>query len=134
MKVKKLLLIAMIASVLTLLCATSTSAVWFQDPVVGIVWIHPDGTRAIGGSYWLDPDQNGISEKYYFDSNGALLISTGTPDFCVVNEKGQWYDPGTGRVYVSTNKVVESAHLGPNPNQAPIINDVQQFTTNDLDQ
>ena len=133
MKVKKLLLIAMIASVLTIGYATTTSATWLQDPAVGIVWIHPDGTRAVNGSFWLDPDQNGISEKYYFDSNGALLISTGTYDYCAVNEKGQWYDPGTGRVYISTNKVVESAHIGPTPNQAPIINDVQTFSEDYLD-
>ena len=134
MKMKKFLLILMVVSILCVSNASVASAVWFHDPAVGTVWIHPDGTRAFGGWYWLDPDQNGISEKYYFDLNGALFVNRGTPDYCVVNEQGQWYDPGTGRIYISTNKVVESAHIGPNPNQAPIINEVQQLTASDLNQ
>ena len=134
MKIKKLLLIGMVVAALTVCNASVASAGWLHDPLVGTVWVHPDGTRAFGGWYWLDPDQNGISEKYYFALNGALFVSRGTPDYCAVNEQGQWYDPGTGRVYISTNKVVESAHIGPSPNQAPIINYVEQLTASDLNQ
>ena len=134
MKIKKLLLIGMVVAALTVCNASVASAGCLHDPLVGTVWVHPDGTRAFGGWYWLDPDQNGISEKYYFDLNGALFVSRGTPDYCAVNEQGQWYDPGTGRVYISTNKVVESAHIGPSPNQAPIINYVEQLTASDLNQ
>ena len=49
-----------------------------------------DGTYVQNGWQWLDGNQDGIAECYYFDGNGWMLSSTTTPDGYRVNENGAW--------------------------------------------
>ncbi|MBQ7535704.1 MAG: hypothetical protein IJT43_08810 [Stomatobaculum sp.] len=49
-----------------------------------------DGTKAKDGWYWLDDDGDGISECFYFDENGALLVSGTAKDGALTDEKGRW--------------------------------------------
>ncbi|MDD3252660.1 MAG: hypothetical protein PHV18_08880 [Lachnospiraceae bacterium] len=53
-----------------------------------------DGTSPSNGWQWIDGNADGISESYYFDSNGWLLADTTTPDGYTVNEKGAWVQNG----------------------------------------
>lgn len=56
-------------------------------------YANDDGTFARNGWYWIDGNADGISECYYFDANGLLLVNTSTPDGWIVNENGAWsYD------------------------------------------
>ena len=53
-----------------------------------------DGTYAQNGWQWLDGNQDGIAECYYFDSTGWLLSDITTPDGYHVNEDGAWISAG----------------------------------------
>lgn len=49
-----------------------------------------DGSYAKDCWTWLDGNQDGISECYYFDGNGYMLANTVTPDGYLVNGDGAW--------------------------------------------
>lgn len=49
-----------------------------------------DNTYAADGWYWIDGDQDGMEECYYFDKNGQMLADTRTPDGFQVNSDGFW--------------------------------------------
>ena len=68
---------------------------------------------------WIDRNNDGVSECYYFDTSGYCLINTVTPDSYYVNPSGAWVVNGVvqtktadtavsntfGLVDVVTNKV-----------------------------
>ena len=54
-----------------------------------------DNTSAADGWYWIDGDQDGVSECYYFDKDGYMLSSTTTPDGYKVDGSGAWVENGT---------------------------------------
>lgn len=54
-----------------------------------------NGSTYLTGWQWLDGNGDGISECYYFDYNGWLLVNTTTPDGSTVNENGAWTVNGT---------------------------------------
>ena len=54
------------------------------------------------GWEWIDGDNDGVAEKYYFDQNGWLVTGTVTPDGFTVNAEGAWVDGGNVRIMVST--------------------------------
>ena len=62
-----------------------------------------DNTYASNGWYWLDGNNDGVSECYYFDNNGWLLTNTTTPDGYTVNENGAWVKDGV--IMATTIKV-----------------------------
>lgn len=53
-----------------------------------------DGTYAGNGWYWLDGNQDGTAECYYFDEAGWMLADMVTPDGYTVNENGAWIQNG----------------------------------------
>ncbi len=73
---------------------------WYQlDPSEDYLMEH----YAQGGWYWIDGDQNGIAELYYFDANGWLLTDAIAPDGSYVNSNGAWEIDGVVQVsYLQT--------------------------------
>ena len=53
-----------------------------------------DGTYANNGWQWIDGNNDGTAECYYFDTNGWLLTNTVTPDGFNVNADGAWVNNG----------------------------------------
>lgn len=53
-----------------------------------------NGTYASNGWQWIDGDNDGVAESYYFDEEGWLLTNTTTPDGYQVNENGAWMENG----------------------------------------
>ena len=53
-----------------------------------------DGTYASNGWQWIDGNNDGVAECYYFDTNGWLLTNTVTPDGFNVNADGAWVNNG----------------------------------------
>jgi len=43
-----------------------------------------------GGWYWIDGNNDGIAECYYFTDNGYLVVGGKTPDGSLVNSSGAW--------------------------------------------
>ena len=62
--------------------AGDNAARWWYD--------NGDNTWAANGWRWIDGNQDGVSECYYFDAEGWLLTSTTTPDGYNVNADGAW--------------------------------------------
>lgn len=53
-------------------------------------YYNDDNTSAADGWYWIDGDQDGLEECYYFDKNGFMMADTRTPDGFQVNSDGFW--------------------------------------------
>ena len=69
---KRLALMTMAA---TILAATPAYAgQWMQDGN-GWWWRNDDGSYPTAQWQWIDGDADGISERYYFNENGELVIS-----------------------------------------------------------
>ena len=64
-------------------------AAWRLDDT-GYYWQNTDGSYPAGGWAWLDGNEDGVAECYYFDAAGYLLTSGTTPDGYTVNEGGAW--------------------------------------------
>ena len=56
---------------------------WYGTNAAGTTWYH-DGWQ------WIDGNKDGISECYYFASNGYIVTNGKTPDGYDVNADGQW--------------------------------------------
>ena len=49
-----------------------------------------DGSYPKGRWAWIDTDNDGMAESFYFDENGYVLRNTTTPDGYQVNRIGAW--------------------------------------------
>lgn len=88
-----------LASVLMNLCfgMTAWAAGWRMgaEPNDNRWWYdYEDGTYAKSGWQWLDGNQDGTAECYYFDSEGWMAADTVTPDGYQVNRDGAWVENG----------------------------------------
>ena len=95
MKKKWLLLIVMAVSIL--MSMTAFAGVWRTgaSPNENRWWYdNEDGTWAEGGWQWIDGNQDGTAECYYFDSEGWMAADTRTPDGYQVNSDGAWVENG----------------------------------------
>lgn len=64
----------------------------------GYWWQNDDGSYPVNCWQWLDGNQDGISECYYFDGNGYMLANTITPDGYQVKGDGAWTVDGTVQI------------------------------------
>ena len=67
---------------------------WQQD-ATGTWWKMTGGSGYLSdGWYWIDGNNDGKVQCYYFDQNGYLVTNGTTPDGYIVNEDGAWVDGG----------------------------------------
>lgn len=84
---KKLRLLAATALISLSMSITALAGSWQSDSKRW--WYqNDDGSYPVSTWQWIDGNGDGISEKYYFDSEGYCLTDTVTPDGNIVNEKG----------------------------------------------
>ena len=70
-------------------CASAWAGTWQETD--GKWWYdNGDGSYPANGWNWIDGDNDGTSECYYFDTDGWILIGTITPDGYQVDSKGAW--------------------------------------------
>ena len=72
----------------------------------GYWWQEDDGSYPVNTWRWIDGNQDGVSECYYFDGNGYMLSNATTSDGNQVNENGAWTVDGivqTESVALDTN-------------------------------
>lgn len=85
-----------------ILCAAAFSALTgmtayagqWQSDAGGWWWQEDDGTYPVNVWKWVDGNQDGVSECYYFGQDGYMLVQTMTPDGYQVNEDGAWVKDG----------------------------------------
>ena len=68
----------------------------------GSWWYDLGNGKWAEGWEWIDGDNDGVAERYYFDGNGWLLTGTVTPDGFTVNAEGAWVDGGNVRIMVNS--------------------------------
>ncbi len=92
---------------------TAMAGSWQQDNV-GWWWKDDDGSYPKSEWRWLDGDNNGVAECYYFNESGYMLADTQTPDNYRVNASGAWVEAdGT----VHTQAAVSGPASGSQTNQ-----------------
>ena len=89
MKHRKLLTIVGTAFLTLGITVTALAGVWKQDDI-GWWYQEGDGFYPVDTWKWIDGNNDGVEECYYFDSTGYLLTSITTPDGYQVNENGAW--------------------------------------------
>ena len=78
----------------TVTVITSYAGSW-QNDGRGWWWREDNGSYPANAWFWLDGNQDGVSECYYFDGNGYMLANTVTPDGYQVNGNGAWIVNGS---------------------------------------
>lgn len=86
MKFFRLFYMTLMVSVLMMISAFAGQ--WQQDALGGR-YLKDDSSYAIGWE-WIDLNNDGIAERYFFDESGYCLINTTTPDGCMVDANGAW--------------------------------------------
>ena len=83
---------------------TAAMAGQWQSDTTGWWWQNDDGTYPVNTWQWLDGNNDGTAECYYFNDKGYMLSDTTTPDGYNVNSDGAWVQDGT----VQTQEVNKS--------------------------
>ena len=72
-----------------LMSITALAGTWKSDSI-GWWYENSDGTYPINGWQWIDGNNDGTAECYYFDARGYCLLNTTTPDGYAVDGNGAW--------------------------------------------
>lgn len=93
---KKRFFTVLLAGVMTAAMSMTALAAGWQKNDTGWWYATNDaGTQWYSnGWFWIDDNNDGTAECYYFDSNGYLLVGTMTPDGYTVNADGAWTENG----------------------------------------
>ncbi len=82
--------IAACSAALTLALAAPALAGQWQQGAEGWWYCQDDGSYPANGWYWIDADQDGTAECYYFNQSGYCLLSQTTPDGELTDANGAW--------------------------------------------
>ena len=88
---------AAISAALCIAMPLSAFAGTWKNDANGRWYQFDDGSYPKNQWVWIDTDQDGMSESFYFDANGYLLRDTTTPDGYQVNKIGAWVVGGEVR-------------------------------------
>ena len=91
---KMVLRTAAAAAVLTAAMGFTAFAGQWEQNETGWWWQNDDGSYPASCWQWLDGNQDGQAECYYFDANGYMLADTTTPDGYEVDANGAWIENG----------------------------------------
>lgn len=87
---------------------------WKQDSQ-GSWWVNDDGSYPINTWQWIDEENDGIAECYYFDETGYLWTNDKlTPDGYQVDKEGMWIENGvlqTKQVITTNTKTIDTSHI-----------------------
>ena len=103
---KKIVALIGMAVLTASMSMTAFAGEWKQDST-GWWWQKDDGSSPVNQWQWIDGNNDGIAECYYFDTNGYMLFNTTTPDGYEVNSNGNWV----------INSIVQIQHSENNQNK-----------------
>ena len=98
---KKKILVATAAAMSMAMSVTALAGVteggtkgsWQQNET-GWWWQNEDGSWANTGWYWIDGNDDGVAECYFFDGNGYMMANSVSGDGFHVNADGAWVVDG----------------------------------------
>lgn len=105
---KRLQLIVTTFILCTLMSISSIAGTWKSD-AIGWWFANDDGSYPVNCWQWIDGNNDGIAECYYFDTTGYCLMNTVTPDACTVDHNGAWTVDGIVQTKVISAVAVPSA-------------------------
>lgn len=94
MQKNKMLVQAVAVLSATALSATPVLAAGWQKDATGWWWQENNGGYPVSKWQWLDGNDDGTAESYYFGGNGYMFTNSRTPDGYQVNGEGQWTENG----------------------------------------
>lgn len=94
---KKILTTAIVLAMTATMNITIHAAGWQQD-TIGYWYQNDNGTWPFSTWQWIDGNNDGKAECYYFDKNGYMLSNTITPDGYLVNSDGAWVENGVVQI------------------------------------
>ncbi len=103
--------ITVAAAIATLSMAATVYGQGWQQDKNGWWWQNENGTWPANTWAWLDGNQDGIAECYYFNGDGYMLSNTRTPDNYAVDANGAWVSGGV----VQTQRQTQSQSQGQTP-------------------
>ena len=98
-----------------LISLTPFAAAW-QSNEQGWWYLHDDGTYPVSTWEWIDGNDDGIAECYYFDANGYCLMNTQAPDGSYVDTNGAWIENGVVQTLLIMDKSMRTSY----PSNIPI--------------
>lgn len=122
MKRRNLITAIAAAAMMTLTMSMSAYAGQWQQNETGWWYDNGDGTYAHTGWYWIDGNNDGVAECYFFDQNGYMMRNAHSGDGFWVNENGAWTVDG---VVQTKSMVQDTANTG-----EQTTGDVQLVTDN----
>lgn len=109
--VKKLAVIATASVLGSLMGTTAFAAGWIQYDAGWWYGTNEDNAQWYSNGWqWIDGNNDGTAECYYFDQNGYLLTDTTTPDGYQVNDDGAWMMDG-----IVQNRAAQMPETAQNP-------------------
>lgn len=94
---KKILTLAITLAMAATMQTTCFAAGWQQNDI-GYWYENEDGTWPSNTWQWIDGNNDGKAECYYFNENGYMLSDTTTPDGYLVNPDGAWIENGVVQI------------------------------------
>lgn len=88
---------------------TAFAGAWQPQETGQLKYQNDDGTYPVNTWQWIDGNNDGIAENYYFDVNGNLLVNGTTPDGNTVDANGAWI----------INGIVQTKQMQPASNTVP---------------
>lgn len=123
MKNKKLITAMLTGVMMSAISFTSFAGSW-QPDANGWRWQNDDGSYPANSWKWIDGNQDMISERYYFNTQGYMLANTTAPDGSVLNADGAWTLNGT----VQTAQILSIDSFGYTGNISDLIYDLMNHT------
>ena len=105
MKRKGLVTAGLIAGLSVLTSMSAFAGEWKQD-LTGWWYQNDDGSYPTSTWQWIDGDNDGVSESYYFDERGYAALNT-VIDGYTVDGKGHWVVKGQ----IQTKRIVETGQF-----------------------
>lgn len=102
-KTKRILTMTMAMLMALSMNITSFAAGWQKNSTGWWYGTNADNTTwHANGWQWLDGNNDGVAECYYFDGNGYMLANTKTPDGYTVDGNGAWVVNGAVQTKAAT--------------------------------
>ena len=106
---KKIIRLLVFITLTLLMSLTSFAASW-QSNEHGWWYLHDDGTYPVNTWEWIDGNDDGIAECYYFDANGYCLMNQQAPDGSYVDANGAWVENGVVQTIIFIDKSMRTTY------------------------
>jgi putative choline binding protein len=128
---KKFIGLVAVAAFSSIMASSAMAGTWKQNNV-GWWFDNGNGTYPASTWQWIDGNNDGIAECYYFDRAGYMLANTNTPDGYQVNASGAWVQNGavqTKNVGTSTQSDKNSGSKKANKSSQLLYNVEPSYST-----